>query len=45
MTEWCMAHPWMTFFILMTFAVALCNIGPLVIVQKVNAPTGKKGEE
>lgn len=27
MLEWCMAHPWMTFFILLAFANAIGELG------------------
>lgn len=33
MLEWCMTHPWMTFFILLALAESIGNIGSTKIYQ------------
>lgn len=30
-----MAHPWMTFCLVLAAILAVCNLGPFVIVQRV----------
>lgn len=31
MKEWCLQHPWLTFFVLLAFAEALGNWGRIII--------------